>query len=310
LGERALAALRRGGKPALARALAAIEAAPQADATIALLDLAYAAPRAQVIGLTGPPGVGKSTLIGRLIQAWRAGGESVGVIAVDPSSRRSGGALLGDRLRFDADPEDDGLFVRSMAARERLGGLAELTVPAMVLMRTLFERVVVETVGIGQSETEIAGVADTIVLAIQPASGDSLQYLKAGIAELPDIVVVAKADLGKPAERAVRDIKAALPAMVGGQAGWTVPVLAVSAQDGQGLDALMAALAAHAAHLAGGALAARRAAQAERWLAAAVLAEHGRAGLARAGAVPGGLAHGGRPFHHLASLLAALARAD
>src|SRR5579872_2424404 len=128
-----LAALRAGGKAALAAALAALEAAPDAAATLALLDAADAAPRAHVVGITGPPGVGKSTLLGALIGAWRAAGRTVAVIAVDPSSRRSGGALLGDRMRLRTDPADDGVFVRSMAARDRFGGLAALTHSAMVV---------------------------------------------------------------------------------------------------------------------------------------------------------------------------------
>src|SRR5580658_6223287 len=142
---------------ALAAALARLEQAPEAEATLALLDAAYGSPRAHVVGVTGPPGVGKSTLIGALISAWRRAGETVGVVAVDPSSRVSGGALLGDRTRLRTDPEDEGVFVRSMAARDKLGGLAALTVSAMVLMRALYDKVIIETVGVGQSETDVAG---------------------------------------------------------------------------------------------------------------------------------------------------------
>ena len=149
-----------------------------------------------MIGLTGPPGVGKSTLVSALVRAWRARGRTVGVIAVDPSSRRTGGALLGDRTRIDVDPDDQGVFVRSLAARDRLGGLADLAAAAMVLMRALYDVVLVETVGVGQSETEIAEIADTVVFAVQPGSGDSLQFMKAGIVEIPDIALVTKADLG------------------------------------------------------------------------------------------------------------------
>ena len=129
------------------------------------------APRAHVIGLTGPPGVGKSSLVSRLIEAYRARGRTVGVITVDPSSRRCGGALLGDRARIDVDPEDQGVFVRSMAARGRLGGLAALTPAAVVLMRAVYDQVIVETVGVGQSETEVAAVADTVVFCVQPGLG-------------------------------------------------------------------------------------------------------------------------------------------
>src|SRR5260370_37671617 len=128
------AALRAGGKRALAEALAAIEATPDDPATLALLSAAHGDPQGQTIGLTGPPGVGKSTLIGRLIEAWRAAGETVGVIAVDPSSRRSGGALLGDRTRLRTDPQDAGVFIRSLAARDRLGGLPGISTPPPVAL--------------------------------------------------------------------------------------------------------------------------------------------------------------------------------
>ena len=155
-----------------------------------------AQPRAHVVGVTGPPGVGKSSLCAALVAAWRKDGKTVGVIAVDPSSKASGGALLGDRVRIVHDPADDGVFVRSMAARDRLGGLADQTLAAMVVMRALFDRVLIETVGVGQSETDVAGVADTVVFCVQPGSGDSLQFMKAGIVEIPHLIVVTKADLG------------------------------------------------------------------------------------------------------------------
>jgi LAO/AO transport system kinase len=177
--------IRDGGKRALAGALTRIEAEPDAALTVALLDAAYAAARAHTIGLTGPPGVGKSTLTAALIEHWRRAGRTVGVIAVDPSSKLSGGALLGDRTRLRTDPGDQGVFVRSMAARDRLGGLADLTVAALVLMRALFDIVLVETVGVGQSETDVSSAVDTVVLCIQPGSGDALQFMKAGIVEIP-----------------------------------------------------------------------------------------------------------------------------
>ena len=197
-----------GGKRELASALARLEAAPDDPRSIDLLSAAYGAPpgvEARVVGLTGPPGVGKSTLAAALMHAWRAQGRTVGIVAVDPSSRTSGGALLGDRTRFDIDPEDAGVFARSMAARDRLGGLAEVTYPAVVLMRALFDVVLVESVGVGQSEAAIAHVADTVILCLQPGSGDSLQYMKAGIVEVPDILTVNKADLVTLAERTRAD---------------------------------------------------------------------------------------------------------
>jgi LAO/AO transport system kinase len=228
-----------------------------------------------VIGLTGPPGVGKSTLINELMRRWRASGQRIGVIAVDPSSQRTGGALLGDRIRMRSDPLDDGVFVRSLAARGRLGGLAELAYPAAILMRALFDRVIVESVGVGQSEAEIANVADRVVLCVQPGSGDSLQFMKAGIMEIPDIAVVTKADVGLAAGRALADLKGALSLA----AGADIPALRVSATSGEGVDALTAALAPDPA---GQDLARRRHAQAEGWLASTLRHRFGEEGLTAA----------------------------
>jgi LAO/AO transport system kinase len=298
-----LAALASGGKPALAAALAALERAPEDESTLALLDAAYAAPRAQVVGVTGPPGVGKSTLLAALIALWRGEGRSVGVIAVDPSSRRSGGALLGDRTRLRTDPGDTGVFVRSMAARDKLGGLAALTHSAMVLMRALFDRVLIETVGVGQSETDVAGAADTVVLCVQPGSGDSLQFMKAGIVEIPHVVVVTKSDLGDAAERARHDAIAVLG--LSDRGGWDVPVLALSALRQQGIDALAAAIAAHRRWLAEcDRLPTARAAQAAQWLVDDLREAFGRDGLRRAG--PPALAAGESPFRALARIAAGL----
>lgn len=293
------------GKAALARALGDIEAAPEAPATVALLDEAYASPRAaqcHVVGITGPPGVGKSTLVGALVDRWRADGKSVGVIAVDPSSRRSGGALLGDRTRLRTDPEDHAIFIRSMAARERLGGLAALTYPAAVLMRALFDVLVIETVGVGQSETEIAGAADTVLLCLQPGSGDSLQYMKAGIVEIPDIVAVTKGDVGEAARRTASDAAGALSLEAG---GWSAPVLVVSAQTGAGLDELLSAFERHRALLVEtGRLAAKRAEQADVWLAEGLRERFGSAGAERA-APPDAT---GSPFRRLVALASLLAK--
>jgi LAO/AO transport system kinase len=304
----ALDALRRGGKAALARALAGLEREPDSAASLALLNAAHAAPRARVIGVTGPPGVGKSSLLGALIGLLRRRGETVGVIAVDPSSKRSGGALLGDRLRLISDPEDDGLYVRSMAARDRLGGLAAETMAAMVLMRALYDVVLIETVGVGQSETDVAGAADTVVFCVQPGSGDSLQFMKAGIVEIPHVAVVNKADQGAAAVRALADLRGAL-SLGAASGGWEVAILAVSAQTRQGLDELLVALDRHAAYLAvEGRLAAARRAQAELWLREALLSRFGTQGLKRAGDLT--LAEGESPFDRLAAVSANLNRKD
>jgi GTPase len=164
-----------------------------------------------IIGVTGPPGAGKSTLLSVLVRHLREHGyASVAVLAVDPSSRRSGGSLLGDRARIEYDPKDPGVFIRSMAAGDRLGGLAPATRAAAQALAAAFEIVVIETVGVGQAETDVADVADTVVLVVQPGSGDILQFLKSGIMEIPDVLVVTKADLGKLALRTKRELSAAL----------------------------------------------------------------------------------------------------
>ena len=296
----------------MAGALARIEAAPDEAETLALLDAAYGSPRAHVVGITGPPGVGKSSLVSRLIAACRAEQRTVGVIAVDPSSRRSGGALLGDRTRLQIAPEDPGVFVRSMASRGRLGGLSALTPAAMVLMRAVYDLVLVETVGVGQAETEVAAVSDSVVFCVQPGSGDSLQYLKAGIAEIPDVAVVTKADLGLIARRTEDDLRGALAQQPPRTADWSVPVILISAADGQGIAALVRALADHHALLAqGGRLEAQRAAQAAAWLDDFVREEFGRAGLLRAArSSEGALASSERtPFGRMLALRRELQRA-
>jgi LAO/AO transport system kinase len=276
--------LRVGGKPALAAVLGKLESSPDDADLTALLTEAYLAPLGQVIGLTGPPGVGKSTLAGALISAYRARGKSVGVIAVDPSSRRSGGALLGDRVRLRTDPEDDQVFVRSMAARDQLGGLAEITFGAMVLMRAVYDVVLVETVGVGQSETDISMAADTVVFCVQPGSGDSLQFMKAGIVEIPDIVAVTKGDMGAAARRAKADVKGALGMAAEASLDWAVPVKIVTATSGEGLPGLMDEIAEHW-HWLGreGRLIERRRLQAESWLKQAIKERYGREGLKRLG---------------------------
>jgi LAO/AO transport system kinase len=198
--------------------------------------------RGHVVGVTGPPGVGKSSLLSELVRPWRAGRRSVAVLAVDPSSRRTGGSLLGDRARIVFDAGDPHTFIRSTAADGRLGGLAPATRAAAHALAAAFDLVVIETVGVGQSEVEVADVADTVAVVVQPGSGDALQFLKAGIMEVPDVLVVTKADLGEVALRAHRDLTAALSAL--GERGTTV-MLVSAVSPVRGIEELVTALDAH-----------------------------------------------------------------
>jgi LAO/AO transport system kinase len=226
-----------------------------------------------VVGITGPPGVGKSSLLSRLAAAWRAGGLTVAMLAVDPTSKRSGGALLGDRARIEVDPADPGVFIRSTAAGDRVGGLAPATRAAAAALSAAFDVVVIETVGVGQSETDVADVADTVAVVIQPASGDVLQFLKAGIMEIPDVLVVTKSDLGPVANRAVADLQASLRALGSSDAA----VVAVSSvPPPAGIAELADALDAHRARLD---LPARRLRARRLHALADFAAEHGDRGL-------------------------------
>ncbi len=306
-----LSGLRHGGKRALAAALAGLERDPDGAPAQALLDAAWREPSAHVVGITGPPGVGKSSLCAALVAAWRMAGRTVGVIAVDPSSRSSGGALLGDRVRIVHDSADEGVFVRSMAARDRLGGLAGQTLAAMVVMRALFDRLLIETVGVGQSETDVAGVADTVVFCVQPGAGDSLQFMKAGIVEIPHLIAVTKADLGAAAERARADVAGAL-SLAAADGAWPLCTLAVSSRSGAGLEDLMAALEAHREHLSADArLALARHRQSEGWIAQSLGERFGRAGIARLGRLGFDLSlpPGAQPFERLRELAAILENA-
>jgi LAO/AO transport system kinase len=201
---------------------------------------------AHLIGVTGPPGAGKSSLLSALVKHWRDAGRTVAVLAVDPSSKRSGGSLLGDRARIEHDPRDDGVLIRSTAAGGRLGGLAAPTREAAQALAPAYDVVVVETVGVGQSETDVEELCDTTAVVVQPASGDTLQFIKAGIMEVPDVLVVTKADLGDVALRARRDLSQALRALGSRE----TPVVSVSSvPPPTGIDELAAALDEHRAGL-------------------------------------------------------------
>jgi LAO/AO transport system kinase len=219
--------------------------------------------RAEVIGLTGAPGVGKSTLAGALVDVWRKAGRRVGVLAVDPSSPFTGGALLGDRVRMQRHAVDDGVYIRSMATRGHLGGLAWATPQAVrVLDAAGCDVVLVETVGVGQAEVEVAGLADTTLVALAPGFGDAVQVAKAGILEVADVFVVNKADRDG-AEVVARDLRQMLH--LGEARPWQVPVVMTVAERGEGVDRLAETIAAHRAHLeADGELERRRRARAAR----------------------------------------------
>jgi LAO/AO transport system kinase len=229
-----------------------------------------------IVGVTGPPGAGTSTLLSALLRTWRGGG-TVAMLAVDPSSRRSGGSLLGDRARIDFDPSDAGVLIRSTSAGEQLGGLASATRSAAQALAAAFDVVVIETVGVGQAETDIADVADTIVVVVQPGSGDVLQFLKSGIMEIPDVLVVTKADLGQVAVRTRRDLTAALRSL-GSRSTRVIAVSSLSPPTG--VEDLVAALDEHRSDLD---LASRRL-HARRASALADYArEHGERGLSALG---------------------------
>ncbi|MDQ6606881.1 MAG: ArgK protein, partial [Actinomycetota bacterium] len=253
------------------RSDAARAQAAQLLEAVAPAALAGEAP-AQIVGVTGPPGVGKSSLLSWLVAAWRARDRSVAVLAVDPSSRRSGGSLLGDRARMAPDPSDPGVFIRSTAAGDRLGGLAPATRAAASALAAAFDVVVIETVGVGQSETEVADVADVVAVIVQPGSGDVLQFLKSGIMEIPDVLVVTKSDLEPVASRALSDLRAALRSLGADR----TPVLPVSSvAPGQGIEELLEALDAQWADLD---LATRRTGSRRRHALADFAAEHGERG--------------------------------
>ena len=247
-----------GDRRAVARAISRVEAGGAAAAAMVRAVHARTG-RAYLVGVTGAPGVGKSTLVDRFTAVLRSRGRTVGIIAVDPSSPFSGGAVLGDRVRMQAHAGDDGVFVRSMASRGRLGGLSRATGDAaLVLDAAGFHVVVIETVGVGQAEVEISGAADVTLVVTMPGGGDGVQALKAGVMEIADVFVVNKAD--QPgADRAAAEIEAVLRLNDYGPGAWRPPVLSTRAAEGRGLDEVLAAVERFRARGGDGATERRRA---------------------------------------------------
>jgi len=278
---------RDGQVPALARAISVVENQREGFQNF-LHTLLAQGPRARRVGFTGPPGAGKSSLVAVASTSYRSSGERVGIVAVDPTSPYSGGALLGDRIRMNDIATDPGIFIRSMATRGSLGGLATTTKEVVDLMDAFgFDRVLIESVGVGQTELEITGAADTVVVVLVPESGDAIQAMKAGLMEIADVFVVNKADRPGSA-RLVKDIRQALHLRAGyalkdipahhgvdlGRTlkhegtsdapaaepeGWSVPVLSTNALTEDGVEALLGVVKDHRAWLEeGGRLVTRR----------------------------------------------------
>jgi LAO/AO transport system kinase len=241
---------RKGEPRAVARLITLVEnAAPELRTVMAAL--APLAGNAQIVGLTGAPGVGKSTTTGALVSAFRRAGKRVGVLAVDPSSPFTGGALLGDRVRMQDHATDPDVYIRSMASRGHLGGLSWATPQALrVLDSAGCDVVLVETVGVGQAEVAIAGLADSTLVLVAPGMGDSVQAAKAGILEIADLFVVNKADRDG-AQQTVRDIRNMLALADRGEDDWKPPIVQTVAARGEGVDEVVERLSQHFAWLAG-----------------------------------------------------------
>jgi LAO/AO transport system kinase len=238
--------LLEGDKRALARAISLVEN-DDPEGWALVREVYPRTGRAQIMGFTGPPGVGKSTLIGRLIEHSRAQDRQIAVLSIDPSSPFTQGALLGDRIRLSDHFLDPGVFIRSMASRGSLGGLSEAALQAALLMDASGkDDVFLETVGVGQAEVDIIDHADTVVLVLMPGSGDSIQALKAGVMEIPDVIVVNKSD-HPLTDTMVREIRGVLS--LGPQEGWRVPIVKTEASRGEGIDELAEKMREHHEHI-------------------------------------------------------------
>jgi LAO/AO transport system kinase len=278
-----VAAARDGDARSLARLVSMAENGSPALREV-MRAVAPFAGHARIVGLTGSPGVGKSTVTGALVRAYRSSGLRVGVLAVDPTSPFSGGALLGDRVRMSEHATDDGVFIRSMASRGHLGGLSWSAPQALrILDAAGFDVICVETVGVGQAEVEIASLADSTLVILAPGMGDSIQAAKAGILEIADLFVVNKAD--RPgAHDVVRDLRNMLAMVRYDAAAWKPPIMSASAASGEGIEDLIAKLDEHWAWLGeSGELDRRRATRAREEISAIAVASI----RLRIGALPG-----------------------
>jgi LAO/AO transport system kinase len=240
------AAVRSGDKRALARAISLVENGDELAYDV-VHDLYPETGRAYAVGVTGPPGVGKSSLISALVRHVRADDRTVGVISVDPSSPFTQGALLGDRIRLADHFLDPGVFIRSMGTRGHLGGLAEATLQAMLVLDAAGKEIVfLETVGAGQSEVEVIGIADTVLLVLMPGSGDSVQALKAGIMEIPDVIAINKMD-HPAAKTMLNEVRSILS--LDRERAWRPPIVLTEAVRGENVDVLWQKIEEHRAHL-------------------------------------------------------------
>jgi LAO/AO transport system kinase len=281
--ETLIMAARSGDPRSLARLVSLVEN-ESAELRRVMKVIAPLTGHAHVVGLTGSPGVGKSTVAGALVRAYRDKGQRVAVLAVDPSSPFSGGALLGDRVRMQDHATDERVFIRSMASRGHLGGLSWATPQAVrILVAAGFDIVLIETVGVGQAEIEIASLADSAVVVVAPGLGDSIQAAKAGILEIADVFVVNKSD--RPgAQEVIRDLRMMLAMATYGSDGWKPPIVSTTAATGEGIADLAAAIDKHRDWLGGnGQLEERRLARAQEEISAIAIGELRQ----RVGGLPG-----------------------
>src|SRR2546425_1809020 len=235
-----------GDPVALARAISLVEAGTQRGEAI-LAEIFSRTGRASVIGVTGPPGAGKSSLVNQLVARYRSRGRALGVVAVDPSSAFSGGAVLGDRIRMQQHTLDPAVFIRSMATRGRFGGLSRATRDAIDLMDAAGrDPILIETVGVGQDEVDVVRVADTVLVVLTPGQGDDIQAIKAGLLEIADLFVINKAD-HSGADRLASDLEWIM--WLGEKGPWDAPLIMTVATEGRGIEELVRAIDRHGAHL-------------------------------------------------------------